>query len=248
MKVSILGCGAVGSFVARWVSGEEGFELACVFDTDRGKSERLSQELGTIAAVDVDEFLELEADIVVEAASQRAVLDYAESILKSGKDLIALSAGAFADERFYDRVKNLAAELGRKVFIPSGALAGIDAVKAVAEYTDTLTLVTRKLDFGVKERGKVFDGNAREAAKLFPRNLNVAATLGVAAGFDRVRVIAVSEDIDENVHEITAVGRFGGLHITVKNRRMDDNPKTSYLAALSVVRVLKDINSSVVVV
>ncbi|MET1125073.1 MAG: aspartate dehydrogenase [Archaeoglobaceae archaeon] len=249
MKVGIIGCGSIGGFVAKWLSKADGFKLVSVFDIDREKALKLSEEMKINVAENIDEFLEKDMDVVVEAASQQAVFDYTEKVLMSGKDLIVLSVGAFADEEFYSKIKSLATKLGRKIFIPSGALAGVDAIKAVADYVEEVILVTRKSpsSFGMDKKGVIFEGNAREAARLFPRNLNVAATLGIAVGFDKVRVVAVAEDVDKNVHEIIARGRFGEIRIIVKNRKMEDNPKTSYLAALSVIKTLKNIKSSVVV-
>lgn len=249
MKVGVIGCGSIGSFVAKWLSKVDGFELVSIFDIDREKALRLAEELKVNVAKDIDEFLERDMDVVVEAASQQAVFDYAEKVLRSGKDLIVLSVGAFANEEFYSKIKSLAAKLGRKIFIPSGALAGVDAIRAVADYVEEVILVTRKSpsNFGVSKKGVIFEGNAREAARLYPRNLNVAATLGIAIGFDKVRVVAVAEDVDENIHEVIAKGKFGEIRITVKNRRMEDNPRTSYLAALSVIKTLETIRRSIVI-
>ncbi len=249
MKVGIVGCGAIGSFVARWLSKANGFELVSIFDIDREKALKLSKELKINAAKYIDDFLKNDMDVVVEAASQQAVFDYAEKVLISGKDLIVLSVGAFADEEFYDKIRDLAIKLRRRIYIPSGALAGIDAIRAVADYVEEVILVTRKnpSSFGVSEKGVIFEGNAKEAARLYPRNLNVASTLGIAVGFDKVKVVAIAEEVEENIHEIVAKGRFGEIRIIVKNRKMDDNPKTSYLAALSVIKTLENIKGSIVV-
>jgi len=249
MKVGIVGCGAIGSFVARWLSKANGFELVSIFDIDREKALKLSKELKINAAKDIDDFLKNDMDVVVEAASQQAVFDYAEKVLISGKDLIVLSVGAFADEEFYDKIRYLAIKLGRRIYIPSGALAGIDAIRAVADYVEEVILVTRKnpSSFGVCEKGVIFEGNAKEAARFYPRNLNVASTLGIAVGFDKVKVVAIAEEVEENIHEIVAKGRFGEIRIIVKNRKMDDNPKTSYLTALSVIKTLENIKGSIVV-
>jgi aspartate dehydrogenase len=249
MKVGIIGCGSVGSFVARWLNGESRFELVSIFDINRERTMRLSEELKVNVAKDIDEFLKSNMDVVVEAASQQAVLNYAERVLKSGKDLIILSVGALAEDDFYDKIKALADELGRRIFIPSGALAGVDAVRAVASYIEEVILTTRKnpSSFGVDEKGIIFEGDARKAAKLYPKNLNVAATLGVVAGFDKVKVVAIAEEVSENVHEIVAKGKFGEIKIAVRNRKMENNPKTSYLAALSVIKTLENIKGNIVV-
>lgn len=249
MKVGIIGCGSVGSFVARWLNDEDGFELVSIFDINRERAMRLSEELKVNVAKDIDEFLKSNMDVVVEAASQQAVLNYAERVLKSGKDLIILSVGALAEDGFYDKIKALANELGRRIFIPSGALAGVDAVRAVADYIEEVILTTRKnpLSFGVGEKGIIFEGDARKAAKLYPKNLNVAATLGVVAGFDKVKVVAIAEEVSENVHEMVVRGKFGEIRIAVRNRKMENNPKTSYLAALSVIKTLENIKGNIVV-
>ncbi len=249
MKVGIIGCGSIGSFVARWLSKADGFELVSIFDIEREKALKLAEKLNVNVAESIDEFLREDMDVVVEAASQQAVFDYAEKVLRSGMDLIVLSVGAFVDEDFYSKIKDLANKLGRRIFIPSGALAGIDAVRAVADYVEEVVLITRKSpsSFGVNRKGVIFEGSARYAAKLFPRNLNVAATLGVAVGFDKVRVMAIADDVNENIHEVIARGKFGEIRITVKNRKMEDNPKTSYLAALSVIKTLENIRGSIVI-
>jgi len=249
MKVGIIGCGSIGSFVAEWLSKANDFELVSIFDIDYEKALKLSEKLKVNAARNIDEFLEKDMDIVIEAASQQAVLEYAEKILRSGKDLIVLSVGAFADNEFYKRIKNLATKLGRRIIIPSGALAGVDAIRAIANYIDKVVLTTRKSpsSFGVCKKGIIFKGNAREAVKLFPRNLNVGATLGITVGFDKVEVIAISEEVNENIHEIIAKGKFGEIRIIVKNRRMEYNPRTSYLAALSVIKTLENLKSPIVI-
>lgn len=249
MRVGIIGCGSIGSFVAEWLSKANDFELVSIFDIDYEKALKLSEKLKVNAARNIDEFLEKDMDIVIESASQQAVLEYAEKILRSGKDLIVLSVGAFADNEFYKRIKNLATKLGRRIIIPSGALAGVDAIRAIANYIDKVVLTTRKSpsSFGVCKKGIIFKGNAREAVKLFPRNLNVGATLGITVGFDKVEVIAISEEVNENIHEIIAKGKFGEIRIIVKNRRMEYNPRTSYLAALSVIKTLENLKSPIVI-
>jgi len=248
MKVGIIGCGSIGGFVAKWLSKADDFELVSIFDIDREKALRLAEKLKVNVAKNIDEFLKRDMDIVIEAASQQAVFDYTEKILMSGKDLIVLSVSAFANEEFYSKIKSLAAKLGRKIFIPSGALAGVDAIKAMADYVEEVILITRKSPSSFDgEKGVIFEGTAKDAARLYPRNLNVAATLGITVGFDKVKVTAIAEDVDENIHEIIAKGKFGEIKITVKNRKMEDNPKTSYLAALSVIKTLENIKSNIIV-
>ncbi len=247
MKVAIIGCGAIGSFVARWLCERD--MLAALYDANRERALKLSRALGVFAAETFEEFLKCDADIVVEAASQQAVREYAERVLKAGKDMLVMSVGAFADQEFYERIRRLAARLGRKIHIPSGAVAGIDALVAVADIADDVILTTRKnpSSLDVDRRGVIFEGNAREAAKRFPRNMNVAAILGLAVGFEKVRCRIIADNVRENVHEIVARGEFGEIRIEVKNKKMRENPRTSYLAALSVIKTLQNLESSVVI-
>ncbi len=247
MRVAVIGCGAVGGFVARWLSERD--MLAALYDIDTGKALKLSKVLGAPAAGTFEEFLEYDADIVVEAASQQAVRDYAAEVLKSRKDMLVLSVGAFADAEFYEEIRRLAAERGRRIYVPSGAIAGTDALTAVASVADEVILTTRKSpsSLGTDRRGLIFEGDAREAAKLFPKNMNVAAVLGLAVGFEKVRCRIIADDVGENVHEIVARGEFGEVRIEVRNRRMYENPRTSYLAALSVIKTLQNLESCVVI-
>lgn len=248
MKVGIIGCGSIGSFIARWLSKSKEFKLTCVFDIELDKAERLAREVKTNFARNIDEFLKYEMDIVVESASQQAVFDYAEKIIKAGKDLIVLSVGAFANEEFYNKIRELASKYGRKIYIPSGALAGVDAISSLAGHVEEVKLTTRKNPASFNGKyGVLFEGNARDAVKLYPRNLNVAATLGLAVGFDKVKVKVIAEDVKENIHEVFVKGKFGEIKIVTKNKKMEENPRTSYLAAFSVIKILKDLKDSIVI-
>ncbi len=245
MRVGVIGCGSIGSYVSKWLS-EKG-ELEVVFDKVFDKAFILANELGVKAAKTFSEFLNCNTDMVVECASQEAVFNYTEEILKSGKDILILSVGAFANKEFREKTIKIAEKLGKRVYIPSGAIAGLDGISAVAEYVDEVTLVTRKSpeSLGVKNYGVIFEGNAEEAAKMYPRNLNVAAALGLIVGFEKVKVRIVADRVDENIHEITAKGKFGEIRIVVKNVKL--NPKTSYLAALSVIKTIKNMENSLVI-
>jgi aspartate dehydrogenase len=246
VKVGVLGYGAVGRFVAKWLH-ERGW-LVAIYDVDKKALEK-AEELGFRISRTIEDFLNVEMNVVVEAASQRAVYEYAEKILRSGRDVVILSAGALADEKFYEKIKSVAEEEGRRIYVPSGAIAGVDAIRAVADQLDRVVLITRKSpeSLGVDEEGIVFEGSVRDAVRLFPRNLNVAATLGLAAGFSKVKVCVMADRVDANIHEIFAFGSFGEIRIVIKNRKLRENPKTSVLAALSVIRTVESIAGCVVI-
>lgn len=204
--------------------------------------------------------------IVIEAASQEAVRQYAAKILSSNKDLMVMSAGALLDDALLSRMIEVARENGRRIYVPSGAIVGLDNVKSAAiGKIDEVILVTKKppisfrgapyvekskIDLSsIKEPLVLYEGIAREAVKLFPQNVNVAATLSLAGvGPDRTRVkIIVDPNITSIVHEIYVKGEFGEIFTRTVNKPFPNNPRTSYVAALSAIATLKRISGNIVV-
>lgn len=186
-----------------------------------------------------------EADIVVECASVEAVKKYGIEVLKSGKDFYIISSGAFADEEFFEKFIEKLKNSNSNVFIPSGAIGGIDIIYAIRKYIDSVTLTTRKPPkaFGldnVQSEQIIFFGNVREAIKKFPQNTNVSVTLSLAVGsFEKVNVkILADPSVTENIHEITIHSKVGDYTIIHKNKP-SPNPKTSYLAPLSLVASIR---------
>ena len=244
----------------------KGARLDWVYDILPEKSENLVKKLRRrpkIASNPGQIYADRALDLVVEAASQGAVRQYAVDVLRSGKDLMVMSVGAFSDERLLERVRRTAERMGRRVYIPSGAIIGIDGVKAsqLGGIRSAL-LVTRKPPSALaysdylKSRGislrelksprVVFDGPARKAVEAFPASVNVAATLSLAGiGFDRTRVRVVADPtIKRNVHEIFIRGRLGTLVTQAQNVPFPESRRTSYLAALSAIRTLQNIGES----
>lgn len=258
MRLGIIGCGAIGSFVARKI--EEGVVphtvLSVVFDVRVEKAYQLRNLLSIKPeiAFNFDDFIKYDIDVVLEAASQQALKDYGFRILESGKDLVAMSAGAFADEEFRHKLFDFARLKNRKIYIPSGAVAGLDGLKALSYVNiSKARLVTRKPPAGLgksTERPEtLFKGSAAEAAKLFPQNINVAVALGLAGDIlEKLEVeIIVDPKVKNNVHTIEVKSEAAELKIVLKNRPFPQNPKTSFLAALSCLQVLKNISSNVVI-
>lgn len=269
LKAALIGCGAIGTVLARAIDeGEAGkVQLAWLYDLRRERSKALSEKLRSKPKV-AESFCEIRddmsVDLVIEAASQGAVAQYAIDVLKSGKDLMVMSVGAFADEELLRNVFETAERVGRKIYVPSGAIFGIDGVKA-AKLGDIeqIILTTRKppssLAYSqyVQERGLnltdlqeplvVFEGPAREAVRAFPESVNVAATLSLAGiGFDKTRVRIIADpSLKLNVHEIRVKGSAGELIAEARNVPSPDNPKTSYLAALSAIQMLRNLTETV---
>jgi len=260
--VALIGCGAIGGVIAKAIDdGLIPAALLYVMDADRGRAERLAASLRNqkpAVASGVDEIArDPRVEVVVEAASQEAVLQYAEALLAAGKELVVLSVGALVRPE----ARPLLAKYGGRVHVPSGALGGLDALRALAlAGVESVELVSRKHPSKladepyVRERGLkleglreplvVFEGTAEEAVRAFPRTLNVAASLALASGAPvRVKVVA-DPSTHRNVHEFVARSKAGTLYVRAENVPHPENPKTSYLAALSAVELLRELCSA----
>lgn len=259
-RIGLLGCGAIGSVIADAVSGGQvkGASLERIYDADPSRSEALAARLpGVEIAANPHLLSSRPVDLVVEAASQEAVRNAGLSILQNRSDLVVMSVGALLDDAVRDVLDEACRDFGRSVHVPSGAIAGLDALKAARGQTDSVVITTTKppaalrgapffkgKDPDVAEPTVIFEGNASEAAGLFPANVNVAAATALASvGGQRTRVRVVADPATtRNTHRIEAEGGFGKLLIEIQNVP-SDNPRTSKLAALSCVELLKQICS-----
>jgi aspartate dehydrogenase len=247
MKLGIIGCGAIGSDVAKAADSFPEIKEILLFDINKKAQEKLHRFLKKSRIVSLETLIE-NADIVFEAASQKAVFDYGKKILEQGKDLIIMSIGSLFDDEFREELTNLARKNKCKIYLPSGAVCGIDGIlsASIAEI-DTVTLVTTKspkaLGKNIQKRQVLFKGSARDAIKQFPKNINVAANLSIAGiGFDKTYVeIVVDPVATRNSHKILAHGQFGRLRAEVENMPHPHNPGSSYLASLSAIAALKRI-------
>ena len=247
MNLGIIGCGAIGTDVAIAANKMVEINKIYLYDIDKKKEEYLSKLIEKSEIKNLFDFLD-NVDIVFEAASQKAVEKYSEKILEAGKDLIIMSIGCFYNETFKNKLEIIAEKNHCKIYIPSGAVCGIDGVlSANIDTIDEVTLVTTKppLSLGKKydKRTVIFKGNAIDAVKKFPENINVAASLSIAGvGFEKTKVIIVADPVaTRNSHKILAHGKFGRLRAEVENMPNPNNPKSSYMASLSAVATLKKI-------
>ncbi len=271
LGVALVGCGAIGTVIAKAIDrGEAGSaRLVVVYDRVPERARRLAESLRTrpLVAESFDEVIgRSDVSVVVEAASQEAVREYAERVLRAGKDLVVMSVGALLDGGLLERLLSVAEEMGVRIYVPSGAAVGLDGVKAAAlgglvSVTLTTTKPPRSLKGApyIEQRGidleridrptVIYEGPAEEAVRLFPANINVVAALSLAGlGPERTRVrIVVDPGADRIVHEVRAVGSFGELVAVARNIPHPDNPRTSYLAALSAVGLLKRLSERLVV-
>jgi len=247
MKLGIIGCGAIGTDVAKAADKMKEIQKIYLFDINKPASDKLSRALKKAQIKTVEDFLD-DVDVVFEAASQQAVVEYGLKVLDAGKDLVVMSLGSLFDDNFRKKLENTARKNGCKIYLPAGAVCGIDGVLAASmEEINSVTLVTTKppasLDVKVDGRTIIFKGNAREAVKKFPKNINVAACLSLAGlGFDKTKVEIVADPVETRInHKILAHGKFGRLRAEVENMPNPNNPKSSYMASLSAIAILRRI-------
>jgi aspartate dehydrogenase len=247
MKLGIIGCGAIGSDVA--LAADKFSEIDTIYlnDVDKNVEMNLVKKIPKGQAVDSSTLLE-KSDVIFEAASQEAVKMYAIKVLEQGKDIIIMSIGSLFDDDFRYKLEETARKNHAKLYLPSGAVCGIDGIlSASCDTIDKVTLVTTKspkaLGKNYKKRTVVFNGTAREAVQKFPKNINVAANLSIAGiGFDKTSVEIVADPVaSRNSHKILAHGRFGRLRAEIENMPNPNNPGSSYLASLSAIATLKRI-------
>lgn len=261
-KVGLLGCGSIGRTIAQALQADPSIKamLCYLYDRKASKTESLGVELKTGAMVvsSAEKFLSAPFDLLVECASQEAVKNYGEEALRNGKDLLIMSVGALMEDNLRERLYTLAAEKCRTIHIPSGAIGGMDIIRAAKEgELHDVKLTTRKnlsalagapyfrehqIDSGdLREKVTLYEGSAREAVRLFPANVNVAAVLSLSGlGGNKTKVKIVGDpELSVNIHEIEITGSFGKAKITVENLPDPKNPKTSALAALSALETLR---------
>jgi aspartate dehydrogenase len=238
--VGIIGCGVIGTVIAKAV--DEGIvkcDMLILFDSDHEKAETLRKSLRVEAEVvgSLEEMLRTKPGVIVEAASQQAVKEYLPRILAENVELIIMSVGALLEMDVRSR----------KVHVSSGAIGGLDAVSSAAlAGIDEVTLTTRKnpltLDLKNQREDIAYDGYAEEAVRLFPREMNVAATLALAVRPKKVMVKVISDPkVNRNIHEIKVAWKHGDMLLRFENDPYPDNPKTSALAAWSAIKLLNEV-------
>jgi aspartate dehydrogenase len=238
--VGIIGCGTIGSIITEAIAkGLVECDRLILFDGQVVRARKLGETAKSKATVveSVDEMVALKPSVVVEAASQAAAKQYAKIIVDSGVELIVMSVGALLELDLHSP----------RLHVPSGAIGGLDAISsATLAGINEVALITRKnpkaLEMSNKCEEIVFEGSAREAVKRFPKEINVAATLALTAGADKVKVKLISDPrVRRNVHKVKVLWALGEMSLTFENDAYPNNLKTSALAAWSAIRLLKDI-------
>jgi aspartate dehydrogenase len=256
MRVGIVGLGTIGRALCQAIDrGEIAVQLAAVTTRHHERAKPFLQSLGHQPPLLALEELVSSSELVIEAATHEALETIAPCRLCQGKDLMVLSVGGLLE---HDEWVNLARQTGSRIYVPSGAIVGLDGVKGAAIGRITaVTMTSRKppkalagapfvvehridLD-GFTQETLLFEGSAREACRGFPANVNISAALslaGIGADRTRIRVIVVPSGT-RNVHDIEVVGEFGRFSIHLENEPSETNPRTGKLTYLSTLAMLK---------
>ncbi len=255
-----MGCGAIGTQIALAIdSGKIPAELTHVYDASKDSALELVSKLKIKPEIVENSHLlsSHPVNIVVEAASQDAVKDVALSVLQNKRDLMIMSVGALLDESIYDILSDACKDFKKTIYLPSGAIAGLDGIKSIKDELESISITTTKHPRSLKgakffedsdinldsivSSTLIFEGTAKEAVSLFPANINVAALLSISGiGSEKTAVKIIADpNTDKNTHHIVATGKFGNMIFSIENFPDSNNPKTSRLAILSAIETLR---------
>ena len=266
VKILIVGCGAIGSGMAEVIQTElkKDCRITGLYDIQLDKAESLAKrlKLKNVTNTSLDKLIK-SCDCMVEAVNAPQTKSIIRKALEAKRSVLAMSVGKLlnAPELF-----RLARKNKNYILLPSGAVAGLDAIKAASlKKIKKITLTTRKspkslgnnpyfekkgIDLSkIKKETIVFEGNVKTAVKHFPQNINVAATIALASQtIDKLKIrIITSPKFKRNTHEIEIEGDFGRMTSRTENVVCPDNPKTSYLAVLSGLQTLRQYCTGILV-
>lgn len=263
--IAVLGAGALAKIVVRAVAERfpHDYQVAAVAARTAAHAEALAAEVGAAAETDAEGLLRHRPDLVIEVAGGGALKAEALRILEGGADLVAVSVGAFSDRAFLTEVEAAAKRLGRRVYIPNGAVGGLDLLQTYAMMPGAALEIEnvkapKSLAGAPGLEGRVlrtegpdevvFEGGVADAIAGFPKNVNVAVAASLAAGVgDAAKVRVVSRPgAAESVHRIRVSNAQMHAELSIASKPDPANPRSSTSTAWSVVALLKQMASPVV--
>lgn len=255
LKVGLIGYGAIAQFAHNSMKDINATVILVI--VRQNKIESTLSALGPKVKV-AHSLGDTRPDIMVDCAGHSALQEHGVEILSAGVPLITVSIGALANPKLHDQLYAAAVSGNTSLKLASGALGGLDALSSARMGNlQSVTYVGRKPPAGWKgsraerilnlddltdQPAIHFEGSARDAALLYPKNANVAAAIALAGiGFEKTSVQLIADPtISKNSHEIRAVGDFGNMVFSIEGNTLPDNPHTSALAAMSVVKLLSE--------
>lgn len=261
MKIGMIGEGAIGTYVREEIL-QRGHVIRAILVRPERMHSRATEHNGTLYVASVGD-LPSDIDHMIDCAGHSALTSHGPDILRRGIDLTTVSIGALSDPVVHQSLQQAVAEGQSTLHLASGAIGALDCLRAARiGRLQSVTYVGRKpprgwkgspaetrLDLDNLGAGAAihFDGTARDAATEYPKNANVAAAVALAGlGFDKTRVKLIADpDIDENIHEVQASGDFGYFSFEIRGQSLPDNPRSSALAAMSVLSTFEQATQSI---
>lgn len=255
MKVALIGKGAIARYVME-AAIARGHVVTAVLVRPAAVAENPDLYVGAVRD------LPKETEVVIDCAGHQALSEYGPEVLRAGTDMITVSIGALADDVVSQTLKDAAVAGHATLHLASGAIGALDSLRAAGiGALNSVTYTGRKPPKGWKgsaaERKVAldtlqtaathFEGSARDAALEYPKNANVAAAVALASlGLDATQVRLIADpDITQNIHEVEAAGAFGQLRFEITGNALPDNPRSSALAAMSVVAKLEQLSQPI---
>ncbi len=253
-EITLIGFGAIGRSLYERLQGHARLRVGAVVVSARSVAS-LEAELGS--NVQVRDTVPPDSTLVLECAGHSALLAHVLPALERGVTCAVLSVGALSEAGLPERLSDAAQRGGAQLHLLPGAIGGVDAIAAARlAGIDSVTYTGRKppqgwrgtpaeavVDLATLTAPQVIlEASAREAARLYPKNANVAATIALAGiGLDATRVRLIADPgVTENIHEIDVRGAFGSMQLTMRGKPLPGNPKTSALTVLSALRFLEN--------
>ncbi len=256
MKIALIGNGAIAQYVQRGLEHRP-HSIEAILMRPARVVEEPDLFVGSVRDLRDD------LDLVIDCAGHAALAAHGPAILARGIDLLTISLGALADESLHQTLEAAARTGGAKLHLASGAIGALDCLQAArVGQLDQVTYVGRKppagwagspaedkIDLSALTAGAQthFEGTAREAALAYPKNANVAAAVALAGlGFDNTSVRLIADaGVSANIHEVEAKGDFGSFAFQISGQSLPDNPRSSALAAMSVISKIDTLNAAI---
>lgn len=259
-NITLIGFGAIGRSLYTRMQGYPGVRITHIVVPEAHEA----QARAAAGMAQVVSQVPAATDLVIECAGHQALAEHVIPALRRGVECAVVSTGALSEPGLPEQLAEAAAQGGTQLHLLSGAIGGVDAIAAARlAGLEQVTYIGRKppsswrntpaeavVDLDrITEPTVIMEGSARDAARLYPKNANVSATVSLAGlGLDATRVRLIADPtVSENIHEIEVRGAFGEMHITMRGKPLPDNPKTSALTVLSALRFLQNRTATVTI-